>query len=85
MAVVLSAVAAATSRGEAVAFIDPLDLFDPASASSAGIDFTRMLWIRGQAASATRVSLSCEYGTLQKSLDSAVKARRGLWGRCGTK
>jgi recombination protein RecA len=87
LAVVLSALAGATSRGEVVALVDPLDTFDPASAAASGIDFTRMLWIRGQAgapnaaamfgwkaSSSTRVSLSCEFGTLQKSLDAAVKA-----------
>jgi recombination protein RecA len=83
LAVVMSALAGATSRGEAAALIDPLDLFDPASASAAGIDFTRMLWIRGQAGasnagwkapSSARLSLSCEYGMLLKSLDAAVKA-----------
>ena len=73
-AVVLSALAGATMRGEAVALVDPLDLFDPASAAASGIDFSRMLWIRGEAARAARVSLSCEYGTLQKSIDKAVKA-----------
>ena len=74
LAVVVSALAGATSRGEAVALVDPLDMFDPVSASASGIDFQRMLWIRGEAASSARVSLSCEYGTLQKSLDRAVKA-----------
>jgi recombination protein RecA len=74
LALMLSALAGATARGEAVALIDPLDMFDPASASAMGIDFARMLWVRGQASSATRVSLSCEYGTLQKNLDAAVKA-----------
>jgi recombination protein RecA len=49
-------------------------MFDPVSASAAGIDFQRMLWIRGDASSSARVSLSCEYGTLQKSLDRAVKS-----------
>jgi hypothetical protein len=33
-----------------------------------------MLWIRGDATSSARVSLSCEYGTLQKSLDRAIKS-----------
>ena len=66
--------AGATSRGEAVALVDPLDMFDPVSASATGIDFQRMLWIRGEASSSSRVSLSCEYGTLQKSLDRAIKA-----------
>ncbi|HEV3217245.1 MAG TPA: hypothetical protein VGZ27_16055 [Vicinamibacterales bacterium] len=74
LAVALSALAGATSRGEAVALVDPLDTFDPVSAEASGIDFTRMLWIRGQASSSARVSLFSEFGTLQRSLDSAVKA-----------
>jgi hypothetical protein len=49
-------------------------MFDPASAAASGIDFSRMLWIRGDASSSTRVSLSCEYGTLQKNADRAVKS-----------
>ncbi|RPI54522.1 MAG: hypothetical protein EHM55_10620 [Acidobacteria bacterium] len=73
LTVTVSALAAATWRGEAVALIDPLDMFDPVSAAH-HIDFQRMLWVRGEACSASRVSLSCEYGTLQKSLDRAVKA-----------
>ena len=74
LAIVVSALAGATLRGEAVALIDPLDMFDPLSASANGIDFQRMLWVRGEPSSSARVSLSCEYGTLQKSLDRAVKA-----------
>jgi hypothetical protein len=74
LAIVVSALAHATSRGEAVALIDPLDMFDPVSASASGVDFQRMLWIRGEATGSARLSLSCEYGTLQKSLDRAVKA-----------
>jgi hypothetical protein len=78
LSIVVSALAGATSRGEAAALVDPLDMFDPVSAALAGaeqhIDFQRMLWVRGEACSSARVSLSCEYGTLQKSLDRAVKA-----------
>jgi recombination protein RecA len=74
LAILVSALAGATSRGEAAALIDPLDMFDPVSASASGIDFQRMLWIRGEASSSARVSLSSEYGTLQKNLDRAVKA-----------
>jgi recombination protein RecA len=74
LAILVSALAGATSRGEAVALVDPLDMFDPVSASASGVDFQRMLWIRGEASTSARVSLSCEYGTLQKSLDRAVKA-----------
>src|SRR5262245_43279525 len=74
LAVICSAMAQATDRGEAVALLDPLDMFDPPSAAASGIDFRRLLWVRGQALSSARVSLSCEYGTLQKTLDAAVKA-----------
>jgi len=75
LAVMVSALAAATARGEAVALVDPLDMFDPPSASASGIDFTRMLWIRGStSSSAARLSLSGEYSSLQKSLDAGVKA-----------
>ena len=38
--------AAATARGEVVAFIDTHDRFDPVSAEAAGVDLTRLLWVR---------------------------------------
>ncbi len=74
LAMAVSALATATARGEAVALIDPLDMFDPVSAAANCLDFQRMLWVRGEACGAARVSLSSEYGTLQKNLDRAVKA-----------
>jgi len=39
--------AAATTRGELVALVDALDMFDVESAIEAGIDLNRVLWIRG--------------------------------------
>ena len=39
--------AAATRRGELVALVDALDMFDVESAADAGIDLDRLLWIRG--------------------------------------
>jgi hypothetical protein len=39
--------AAATDRGELVALVDALDMFDVESAADAGIDLDRVLWIRG--------------------------------------
>lgn len=39
--------ASATQRGEVVALIDALDVFDPVSGHAAGIDLSRLLWIRG--------------------------------------
>jgi len=38
--------AAAADRGEAVALIDTCDRFDPASAHDAGVDLSRLLWVR---------------------------------------
>lgn len=38
--------AAATARGEAAAFIDACDTFDPSSANAHGVDLARLLWVR---------------------------------------
>jgi hypothetical protein len=43
----LQMLAAATARGELVALVDTLDMFDVESAATAGIDLSRLLWIRG--------------------------------------
>ena len=43
--------ATATARGELVALVDALDMFDVESASAAGIDLDRLLWIRGHVVS----------------------------------
>jgi recombination protein RecA len=42
----LSALAAATQRGEFCAVIDASDALDPQSAAAAGIDLDRLLWVR---------------------------------------
>jgi hypothetical protein len=47
MTLFLQMVAAATARGEIAAFVDTLDRLDVASASAAGVDLSRLLWIRG--------------------------------------
>jgi len=44
--VVMSAIAAATSIGEAAALIDVSDHFDPQIADAAGVDLRRLLWVR---------------------------------------
>lgn len=44
---VLRLLAAATARGELVALVDALDMFDVESAATAGVDLERLLWIRG--------------------------------------
>lgn len=43
----LQAIAASTRRGELAALVDTFDRLDVASAAAAGIDFDRLLWIRG--------------------------------------
>ena len=45
--VLVSTLAAATQRGEVVGLIDSIDRFDPAMAAAAGVDVTRVLWVRG--------------------------------------
>jgi len=44
--VVIATLAAATALGEAAAFIDLGDGFDPQLGQAAGIDLRRMLWVR---------------------------------------
>jgi hypothetical protein len=44
--VLCHALAAATSRDEVVALIDTNDRFDPLTAASAGLDLSRLLWVR---------------------------------------
>ena len=48
--------AAATGRGDVAALIDTNDRFDPSSAADAGVDLSRLLWIRerGDAARALK-------------------------------
>jgi hypothetical protein len=45
--VLISTLAAATSRGEIVALVDAFDRFDPGAAAAAGLDLDRVLWVRG--------------------------------------
>jgi hypothetical protein len=42
----VATVAAATARGEVVAWLDLADALDPASATAAGVDLARVLWVR---------------------------------------
>lgn len=42
----LAALASATHRQEVCALVDAGDAFDPQSAAAAGVEFTRLLWVR---------------------------------------
>ncbi len=45
--VLISTLAAATSRGEVVGLVDAFDRFDPVTSAAAGLDLDRVLWVRG--------------------------------------
>lgn len=45
--VLLGLLARTTGRGGLAALVDPLDRFDPSSAGTAGVDLSRVLWVRG--------------------------------------
>ena len=72
--VLVSWFAAATSRGELTALVDPLDMFDPPSAAAHGVDLTRLLWVRGRALGPQAIGLPREAGELRVQIDRAVKA-----------
>jgi hypothetical protein len=67
LTLLLQMMAAATARGEIVALIDTLDRLDVASAVAAGIDLSRLLWIRGQ-------EITGKAGPTDRALDRALKA-----------
>jgi len=66
----LQMIAAVTRRGEIAALIDTFDRLDVGSAAAAGIDFDRLLWVRGDALSVGRSAGSL----LERTLDRALKA-----------
>ena len=51
---VAKALAAATARGEAVAYVDTHDTFDPASAAAHGVALPQLLWVRDPAGDVIR-------------------------------
>jgi recombination protein RecA len=67
---VLQMMVAATARGELVALVDALDMFDVASAAAAGVDLDRLLWIRGYMV--TNQGLCRELN--QRAIEQAIRA-----------
>jgi recombination protein RecA len=68
--VMLHLLATATSRGELVAIVDALDMFDVESAEAAGIDLDRVLWIRGHVV--TNPGMCRDMN--QRALEQAIRA-----------
>lgn len=85
----LQLLAAATRRGEIAALVDTLDRLDVASALAMDVEASRLLWIRGQAVTATHAALDSRWvpgedaggrfdtrrvGPLERAVDRALKA-----------
>ena len=66
----LRMVASATARGELVALVDALDMFDVESAAAAGIDLNRLLWVRGHVVSNPGLCRDMN----QRALEQAIRA-----------
>jgi recombination protein RecA len=72
--VLLAALAAATQRGEICALIDATDSFHPHSAVAAGVDLTRLLWVRCNATTPIAPSKSSQPESQSKSASRANTA-----------
>ena len=72
--VLVSRLAAATRRGELVALVDPLDMFDPVSAAAHGVELPRHALGPGVCGRPHRVSLPREAGEAGVQVERAVKA-----------
>jgi hypothetical protein len=66
----LQAIAAATTRGELVALVDALDSLDVDSIVAAGVDCSRLLWIRGYVVASPGLCRD----TNQRAMEQAVRA-----------
>jgi recombination protein RecA len=66
----VSMLAAATARGELVAVVDALDMFDVESAAAAGVDLDRLLWVRGHVAANPGLC----HDMNQRAMEQAIRA-----------
>lgn len=76
--VLYALLAAATHRGDVVALIDTSDAFDPGSASAAGIECSRLLWIRGHGPASAEVGRASSDRVVRRALKAT-----GLVLQCG--
>jgi hypothetical protein len=80
MTMLLHLMAAATRRGEITAFVDTSDRLDVASAATAGVDLSRLLWIRGSAFASgfdetgTGPRRAGPFGPAERAVERALKA-----------
>jgi hypothetical protein len=79
LSIVVATLASATSIGEAAAFVDLNDAFDPQLGEAAGIDLRRMLWVRPnslrQAVAAAEMLIGAGFQLV--ALDAGLPPLRG--------
>jgi recombination protein RecA len=73
-ALLLQMMAAATVRSEIVALVDAFDRLDAQSAAAAGVDLSRLLWVRGQAGEGMRGWGRGPGGGPDASVERSIKA-----------
>ncbi|MFN8058163.1 MAG: hypothetical protein U0Q12_03300 [Vicinamibacterales bacterium] len=69
-----AAMARATARGELVALVDTTDTFDPRAAAGAGVDLSRVLWVRGTAVDERRTGLRARASVRSLTWSPATRA-----------
>lgn len=82
--ILFSALAQATHRGEVCALVDASDAFHPASAAAAGVEMSRLLWVRcgektrSQKHRILAASYSHSYQNIPAGIQKAVKGGHGF-------
>jgi hypothetical protein len=77
--VLLFALARATQRGEICALVDASDAFDPASAAAAGMEMSRLLWVRcGEKYPSRKHSSAARRAGCAKTSDSCQSTPSGI-------
>src|ERR1700736_3970594 len=77
--VLLCALARATQRGEVCALVDASDAFDPASAAAAGMEMSRLLWVRcGEKYPSRKHSSAARRAGCAKTSDSCQGTPSGI-------
>ena len=62
--------AATASRGDLAALVDAFDRFEPAGAAAAGVDLSRVLWVRGPACTVEQATPAM----LERAIQQAIRA-----------
>jgi recA bacterial DNA recombination protein len=73
--------ASAAARGELVALVDVLDMFDPASAEAAGLALDRLLWVRGHMVASPGLCRDMNQRALEQSIRALALVLQA--GTCG--